>query len=108
MSSEHKRCHHHSHVYSECEDDQTNGCAHLVFSVMSTVADSAYAVSEIKEPGIFLAFDGSFMPMISSKPFSSRDDTGIRVGHTDSAKGWGHYCHGPEEVASANFPAKSD
>lgn len=74
-------------VYSDQED---GGSAHLVFSVTSLGAVSAYAASETKDPGIFLAFDGSFMPTISSKPFSSRDDTGIRVGHTDSAKGQSH------------------
>lgn len=38
------------------ESDDRKPDAHLVFSVMSLVADNAYAVSELKEPEIFLAF----------------------------------------------------
>lgn len=64
-----------------------NTIYYLVFSVMSVEAVKAKADSETREPGIFLAFVWIFMPNISSKPFSSRDATGIRVGHTDSKKG---------------------
>lgn len=58
----------------------------LVFSVMSLEDVREKAVSDLRDPWIFLAFFWMFMPTISSKPLSSRDATGILEGHTDSGE----------------------
>lgn len=76
---------------------------YLVFSVMSVEAVRAKADSETREPGIFLAFVWTFMPSISSKPFSSRDATGIRVGHTDSKKETRSFIQNPCIIPSSNI-----
>lgn len=65
-------------------DLEVEGETHLVFSVMSVEVVKEKAVSDTREPWIFLVFWWIFMPSINSKPFSSLEATGIRVGHTDS------------------------